>query len=90
MFAVKGIYTSAKTVELESPAPVNEDYEVIVTFVSPTQRTATSHTLQNQNDLAESQAAYQSLLKFKGTLNRHIDYKKELAEYRDERYGNSR
>jgi hypothetical protein len=80
MFAVKGIYTSAKTVELESPAPVNEDYEVIVTFVSPTQRTEKDQ---------ERQAAFQRLLKFSGTLDGHIDYKKELAESRDERYGNS-
>jgi hypothetical protein len=30
MFAVKGIYTGEKTVQLEESAPVNKDYEVIV------------------------------------------------------------
>jgi hypothetical protein len=86
MFAVKGIYTGARTVELENPAPVNEDYEVIVTFVNPAQRT--EHALENGKD-QERQAAFQRLLKFSGTLDGHIDYKKELADYRDERYGHS-
>jgi hypothetical protein len=88
MFAVKGIYTGEKTVQLENPAPVNEDYEVIVTFVSPTQRAETSYALETEKD-QERQAAFQRLLKFSGTLDGHIDYKKELAEYRDERYGHS-
>ena len=43
-----------------------------------------------EKNLDERQAAYQRLLRYKGTLHRHIDYKKELAEYRDEKYGNSR
>ena len=43
----------------------------------------------DEEDLAERQAAYQRLLKYKGKLHRHIDYKQELAEYRDEKYGHS-
>jgi hypothetical protein len=42
-----------------------------------------------EKDLAERQAACQRLLKYSGTLDRHIDYKKELMEYLDERYENT-
>jgi hypothetical protein len=34
-------------------------------------------------------AGYQRLLKYRGTLNRHIDIKKELSEARDEKYARS-
>ena len=81
MFAVKGIYSGNRMVLLERDAPVNEGDEVIVTIVRPPQ--------ENEIDLAARQAAFQRLLKYKGTVHRHIDYKKELAEYRDEKYGHS-
>jgi hypothetical protein len=41
------------------------------------------------DDFEKKQAAFQRLLKFSGTLHQHIDWKKELAESRDERYGHS-
>jgi hypothetical protein len=34
----------------------------------------------------KKKAAYQRLLKYKGTLHREIDCKKELAEWRDEKF----
>ena len=36
----------------------------------------------------EAKEAYQNLLKFKGTLTRDIDIKKERLEYLDEKYNN--
>jgi DNA helicase IV len=51
------------------------------------ERAVAHDVLNEETDLAERQAAYQRLLKYKGTLHRRIDYKKELAEYRDEKYG---
>ena len=87
MLAAKGVYTGERTVQLENAAPVSEGYEVIVTFVNPPAQTQTNKTANDEQDSAE--AAYQRLLKYKGTLRRHIDYKKELAEYREEKYGHT-
>jgi hypothetical protein len=79
MFAVKGIYSGDKTVQLERAAPVNEGYEVIVTFVRSPQ--------ESENDLAQRQAGLAQFMKYHKTLRADFDYKKELAEYREERYG---
>jgi CRISPR/Cas system CMR-associated protein Cmr1 (group 7 of RAMP superfamily) len=87
MLAVKGVYTGERTVQLEKAAPLSEGYEVIVTFVNPPAQTQTNKTVNDEQDGAE--AAYRRLLKYKGTLHRHIDYKKELAEYREEKYGHT-
>jgi hypothetical protein len=40
----------------------------------------------NESGVTKRRAAYQRLLKYKGTLHRTIDYKKELAEWRDEKF----
>jgi hypothetical protein len=40
----------------------------------------------NEFGVAEKRAAYQRLLKYKGTLHHEIDCKKELAEWRDEKF----
>jgi hypothetical protein len=89
MLAVKGVYTGERTVQLERVAPLQEGYEVIVTFVSPPKKAEANDVAGEEKDLAERQAAYQRLLKYSGTLDRHIDYKKELMEYLDERYENT-
>ncbi|GHU22833.1 hypothetical protein FACS1894172_07930 [Spirochaetia bacterium] len=47
----------------------------------------TRHGADEERDIDESQVAYQRLLKYSGTLHRHVDYKKERAESRDEKYG---
>jgi hypothetical protein len=47
---------------------------------------------QNDNHserLAERQAAFDGFMQYAGRLPSDFDYKKELAEYREERYGNS-
>jgi hypothetical protein len=79
MFAVKGVYSGDKMVQLEKAAPVKEGYEVIVTFVQAPK--------EGRNDLAERQAGFTQFIKYHKTLRADFDYKKELAEYREERYG---
>ncbi|GHV13203.1 hypothetical protein FACS189491_07760 [Spirochaetia bacterium] len=67
------------------PVQVPEHKKVIVTVLDE----AVSSKAVQEKDLAEKQAAYQRLLKYSGTLDRHVDYKKERLEYLDERYGNT-
>jgi hypothetical protein len=45
--------------------------------------------IPEEKDLAERQAAFDGFMKYAGRLPSDFDYKKELAEYREERYGNS-
>ena len=87
MVAVKGIYHGGDTVKLfVPPEPVNEPYEVVVAFLNPlSQKHDSSQTAQNNT--AERQKAYQNFMQYRGILPADFDYKKELAESRDERYG---
>jgi len=85
MFAVKGIYSGGNTVLLEQTAiPVEGQCEVIVTFLNPAKQAETN---AEADDLARRQAGFQKLMKYSKTLKREIDYKKELLEALDERYG---
>ena len=48
-------------------------------------------TMQNENpsgDFEKRQAAFDGFMQYAGRLPADFDYKKELAEYREERYGN--
>jgi hypothetical protein len=47
------------------------------------------HSENRRDDLAERQAAFDGFMQYAGRLPADFDYKKELAEYREERYGNS-
>jgi hypothetical protein len=87
MFAVKGVYSGNRTVQLERAAPVNEGYEVIVTFVRSPQEANKRHIEESEKDLNERQAGFAQFMKYHKTLRTDFDYKKELAEYREERYG---
>jgi hypothetical protein len=85
MFAVKGIYNGGDTVRLEQmEIPIEGQYEVIVTFVKAAKQAETN---AEADDLARRQAGFQKLMKYSKTLKRDIDYKKELLEAMDERYG---
>ena len=87
MIAVKGIYQGGDTVKLDissAPVPVQEPYEVVVEFLNPLQQ------LEEQNEKADEkqarrQKAFERFMQYRGTLPADFDYKKELAEYRDER-----
>jgi hypothetical protein len=58
--------------------------EVDATMLADSQKSSVE-----EKDLAERQAAFDGFMKYAGRLPSDFDYKKELAEYREERYGNS-
>jgi hypothetical protein len=64
-----------------------EKMAFVLNVLQNVEKAVDTHDVSNEGkDLAEKQAAYQRLLKYSGTLHRHVDYKKERAESRDEKY----
>ena len=43
--------------------------------------------VNTEEQYAKRQEAFQNFMKYKGTLPGNFDYKNELTEYRNERYG---
>jgi len=87
MLAVKGVYNGGDTVKLNNaPVTVNEPYEVVVAFLNPLKQNEISSQAASDRNSRKHQA-FQHFLKYKGTLPSDFDYKKELAEYRNERHG---
>ena len=88
MIAIKGIYQGGDTVKLDmQDIPVNEPYEVEVAFLNPLLRNE-NPAQPVQEKSARRLEAFQRFMQYKGTLPADFDYKKELAEYLDERHGN--
>jgi hypothetical protein len=86
MVAVKGIYQGGDTVKLDaSSISVHEPYEVVVAFLNPLQQPENSVETEEEK-LARRQKAFQHFMQYRGTLPVDFDCKKELTEYRDERY----
>ena len=86
MVAVKGIYHGGDTVKLDaSLLQLHEPYEVIITFLNPVQNTNTTGEVLEAEQ--KRQAAFQRFMQYQGTLSADFDYKKELNEYREGRYG---
>ena len=84
MVAVKGIYQGGDTVKLDSlSVRFTEPYEVVVAFLNPIQNIDKTETINNKR-----QEAFERFMQYGGTLSADIDYKKELNDYREERYGN--
>jgi hypothetical protein len=85
MVAVKGIYEGGDIVKLDTmPVPVHGPYEVVVAFLNPVQQVKDSAETVEERD-ARRQKAFQRFMQYRGTLPADFDYKKELAEYRNER-----
>ncbi|MCL2763180.1 MAG: hypothetical protein FWD36_08265 [Treponema sp.] len=83
MVAVRGIYQGGDTVKLDSLAmQFTEPYEVVVAFLNPLQKTENTEISQKKR-----QEAFYNFMRYSGTLPDDFDYKKELDEYRKERYG---
>ena len=82
MVAVKGIYQGGDTVKLD-PISVqfSEPYEVVVAFLNPVQQKEITNKDQRRKE------AFENFMRYRGTLPADFDYKKELDEYRQERYG---
>jgi hypothetical protein len=87
MVAVRGVYQGGDTVKLDAmPAPVHGPYEVVVAFLNPVQQPEDSQETAEEEH-ARRQKAFQRFMQYRGTLPADFDYKKELTEYRNERYG---
>ena len=83
MVAVKGIYQGGDTVKLDPLAvQFTEPYEVVVAFLNPIQNNDKTETTKKRK-----QEAFERFMKYNGTLPVDFDYKKELNDYREERYG---
>jgi len=81
------IKPDAPRINLSIPAEyIGEEVEILVFPVKGTDNLsgAVSDTEEKQ---ARRQEAYQRFMQYRGTLPADFDYKKELAEYRNERYG---
>ena len=86
MVAVRGIYQGGDTVKLDAlTVPVNEPYEVIVAFLNPVQQPESPDELAKENHSGR-QEAFERFMQYRGTLPADFDYKKELANSRNERY----
>ena len=70
---------------------IGEELEIVV-FPVNGKENSKENSLESVNNAEEKQAkrqeAFESFMKYRGTLPADFDYKKELAEYRNERYGN--
>ena len=87
MIAVKGIYQGGGTVQLSvSSVPVQGPYEVEVTFLNPVQKPDNSSKMVEEKH-TRRQEAFHNFMQYRGTLPANFDFKKELAEYRNEHYG---
>jgi len=83
MVAVKGIYQGGDTVKLESHSiQITEPYEVVVAFLNPIQDNDKEKAIKKRK-----QEAFERFMQYGGTLPVDFDYKKELNDYREERYG---
>jgi hypothetical protein len=94
MVAVQGLYTGGDTVKIDTAILplMSEPYEVIVAFLRPIQN-AQAQTDQRSTDEQSNrnpdkrQAGFQAFMQYKGSLPADFDYRKELSDYREERYG---
>ena len=83
------IKPDAQRISFSIPAEyIGEEIEILVFPVSDLA------TVQETSESTEKyrirrQEAFQNFMKYKGALPEDFDYKKELAEYRNERYGHT-
>ncbi len=82
MFAVKGVY-DGNSVLVDEPIPMKERYEVIVTFVN-SMNFDENTSIENN----ERKKAFDFLMNFpKKELPKDFNYKQELANSLEEKYG---
>jgi len=65
---------------------VGEELEILVFPVNAKEGVSESVVTEEEKQ-AGRQEAFQGFMKYRGALPANFDYKKELADYRDERYG---
>ena len=77
---------NAPNINLSIPAEyIGEEVEILVIPINSTVNIESCSGKQEQLD--RRQEAFKNFMKYKGTLPADFDYKKELSEYRDTRYG---
>jgi hypothetical protein len=90
MLAVKGLYSGGNTVTIDRQAvPFTGRYEVVVTFLQPAKESPVqaAETDGQTDEYNRKRAAFERLLQYAGRLPADFDYKKELSQWRDERFG---
>ena len=85
MVAVKGMYQGGDTVKLDAlSVQFTEPYEVVVAFLNPVQNIDKTEEINKRR-----KEAFERFMRYSGTLPADFDYKKELSDYREERYGHT-
>jgi len=81
------IKPNASRIHLSIPAEyIGEELEVLVFPVNDASDSqASGYDAEGQD--SRRREAFQNFMRYKGTLPGDFDYKKELADYRSERYG---
>jgi hypothetical protein len=88
MVAVKGVYNGGDMVKIDagSVSSIHEPYEVVVAFLHPV-KNGQGYDAETAEQVPDKRkAGFQAFMKYKGSLPADFDYRKELADYRDERY----
>jgi len=81
------IKPNAPRINLSIPAEyVGEEVEILV-FPVNREDNFSGAVNDTEEKQARRQEAFQRFMQYRGTLPADFDYKKELAEYRNERYG---
>jgi hypothetical protein len=89
MVAVKGVYNGGDMVKIDagSVSFIHEPYEVVVAFLNPVKAGQVYDGGAEEQVPDKRKAGFQTFMNYKGRLPADFDYRKELADYRDERYG---
>jgi hypothetical protein len=89
MVAVKGVYNGGDMVKIDagSVSFIQEPYEVVVAFLNPVKNGQGYDGEAAEQVPDKRKAGFQTFMKYKGMLPADFDYRKEMADYRDERYG---
>lgn len=66
---------------------IGEEVEILV-FTVNTADSSLKYSDENEKINSKRQEGFNNFMKYKGTLPSDFDYKKELKNYRDERYDN--
>ena len=78
---------NAQNINLSIPAEyIGEEVEILVIPINSMDSSGESSNSE-QERLAKKKKAFKNFMKYKGVLPADFDYNKELAEYRDTRYG---
>jgi len=63
---------------------IGEEVEILI---FPINNAKNDSTYNSEKKLARRQEAFQNFMRYSGTLPADFDYKKELEDYRNDRYG---